>query len=213
VGLFIVYCHTNENNGKAYIGYTALRDSETLSDAMTRRWYEHRAGSRSASRRLFYQAIRKYGDEVWRHELIEIVTSKFVVKKAEQFWIADRKTNAFRGVGYRGYNMTDGGESSWMLGRRHTPETLRKISQAGLGRKRSLEACQRNGNSHRGKPKPTLRKAVLQFSLNGELLAEFPSIRDASSATGVNQNSICRCCKGTVKRPRQFMWSYKDCAK
>lgn len=51
-------------------------------------------------------------------------------------------------------------------------------------------------------------KKVYQFSLNGGLMAEFNSIREADRSTGINQSSILKCCNGKFKQSGGFIWSY-----
>ena len=52
-------------------------------------------------------------------------------------------------------------------------------------------------------------KAVLQFSKEGEFIAEYPSIKEASRQTGCYQSHICACCKGERKSAGGFIWKYK----
>ena len=53
-------------------------------------------------------------------------------------------------------------------------------------------------------------KPVLQFSKDGDFIAQFKSTCDASRKTGVDQTSICNCCN--KKRHRNtaggFIWKY-----
>lgn len=56
------------------------------------------------------------------------------------------------------------------------------------------------------------RKAVLQFDLCGNLLAEHASIADAAKTIG-NINcrvQIKRCCQNKVKTAYKFKWKFKN---
>ena len=55
----------------------------------------------------------------------------------------------------------------------------------------------------------TPSKPVLQFSKNGEFIAEYASIREAERKTGCPNQSICYCCKGKLKSTGGYIWKYK----
>lgn len=52
-------------------------------------------------------------------------------------------------------------------------------------------------------------KAILQYDLHDKLIAEFPSLRQATNATGVNQRGISDALKGIQKTAGGFYWKYK----
>lgn len=54
------------------------------------------------------------------------------------------------------------------------------------------------------------RKPVIQFGLNGNYIAEYSSLTEASIATGVSLNGICLCCKKMRMKAGNFQWRYKD---
>lgn len=54
----------------------------------------------------------------------------------------------------------------------------------------------------------TKRKPVAQFDLNGNLLAEFESITEASQNTGVDHKSIGLVAKGIYLQCKGFKWKY-----
>lgn len=53
-------------------------------------------------------------------------------------------------------------------------------------------------------------KTVIQRNKYGEIINRFPSIRDASRATGMSTGAIQRCAKGIVKKPRRYSWSFDE---
>jgi hypothetical protein len=70
---------------------------------------------------------------------------------------------------------------------------------------------------------PTLSKPILQYSLSGELIAEYPSSVEAEKVTGIDRGSILKCAKGghftknkggkvwhNVTCAGGFKWEYKD---
>lgn len=51
---------------------------------------------------------------------------------------------------------------------------------------------------------------VGQYTLNGELVKSFDSIRDASHETGIRYSQIYACVKGTVRKANGFLWKKLD---
>ena len=51
-------------------------------------------------------------------------------------------------------------------------------------------------------------KRVLQLSLDGELIREWPSTKECGR-NGFDQGAVCRCCKGKLKTHKGFRWMYK----
>lgn len=51
-------------------------------------------------------------------------------------------------------------------------------------------------------------KPVRQVSLNGEVIARYKSISEASRQTGVNLSHICQCCRGNRKTNGGYRWEY-----
>lgn len=53
-------------------------------------------------------------------------------------------------------------------------------------------------------------KAVIQYDLNMNKIAEYQSIGLASKITGEHLSHISECCRGKVKRVKQYIWRFKD---
>ena len=49
---------------------------------------------------------------------------------------------------------------------------------------------------------------ILQYSKDGEFIAEYPSTKEAERQTGCYQTHICKCCKGKLKSTGGFIWQY-----
>ena len=49
---------------------------------------------------------------------------------------------------------------------------------------------------------------ILQFSKDGELIAEYSSIHGAERQTGCYHGNICKCCKGKYKTCGGYIWKY-----
>jgi hypothetical protein len=52
-------------------------------------------------------------------------------------------------------------------------------------------------------------RAVLQYDLLGNLIAEYDSLIDAANKTGSKSNCIQMCCVGKYKHSNNFIWKYK----
>lgn len=84
-------------------------------------------------------------------------------------------------------------------------------------RAENLEWCDCWYNSNYGtrgirigeKNKERLSKPVFQYTLEGELVAEYPSQKEAERQ-GFTQASISNCCLGKCKSHKGFIWKYKE---
>jgi hypothetical protein len=54
------------------------------------------------------------------------------------------------------------------------------------------------------------KKKVFQYSLSGEILAQYNSVAEASLETGISKTCISRCCRGERKSSSGFLWKYQD---
>lgn len=165
---FIIYRHVNLTTNKCYIGLT----SKTLKS----RWNKHLEAVRNGSEYHFHRAIRKYGENDWSSEVLEIVEEQSSALKTEKHWIFKFQSNNHE----FGYNSTTGGEgpipndevrrklSISQKKRYENPEERLKISRAAKFRKpvseetrKKLSECKSGAKNHRfGKPGTQLgRKA------------------------------------------------------
>jgi len=93
--MYTIYKHTNTINNKAYVGITK--------HTMEVRWKGHIHASVSNKSTAFTNAIRKYGKDVWSHEVLEVVTDEDKQER-ERYWISYYDTYS------SGYNSTLGGD-------------------------------------------------------------------------------------------------------
>lgn len=61
---------------------------------------------------------------------------------------------------------------------------------------------EKNTNGKRSKP-------VLQYTLDGQLIREWPSARQAERESGFNYGAVAACCRGELKKYKGFIWKYK----
>lgn len=128
-----VYKVTNTVNNKIYIGQT--------SQIPTRRWSRHLRDAEKGLDLRFYRAIRKYGKDSFRFEVIcENLTREEANQKEIEFISKYKSLDPDYG-----YNSTYGG-----LGSSHTEEILNKISKASLETWSDPEFRKRMSEAHKG---------------------------------------------------------------
>ena len=92
------------------------------------------------------------------------------------------------------------GEKNFNYGKHFSEEHRRKLSESNTGQKRSAETRAKIGES--------MAKPVNQYSISGELIAEWRSGKDAASATGIQAGHISKVCKGQRKTAGGFVWRF-----
>ena len=109
-----IYKYTNLINGKIYIGKTYH---------LNKRKYEHKHREVNT---YFHNAIKKYGFENFKYEVIAQTDNDKTLNFLERYYI--RKFNSF---GENGYNLTLGGEGT--LGYNFSEEQKKKMSEVRKG--------------------------------------------------------------------------------
>jgi hypothetical protein len=83
-----------------------------------------------------------------------------------------------------------------------TEESIKKMKEAKRGSKNpNFEKFGRDNKS---------AKDVLQFDLDGNLIASYCSVTKASEINKINISSIGLCCKGQRNTAGGFRWKYKN---
>lgn len=143
----IVYKATNEINGKSYVGQTKN--------------LEQRKQQHLKTGTYFHNALKKYGFDNFKWEVIENCNSKNELNEMEFHYI--KQYNTFVPCGY---NLTSGGEG--ILEYKHTNEIKEKISKNSskywLGKKLSENHKRKMSKSHRGKKLSTQHKQKISKS-------------------------------------------------
>jgi group I intron endonuclease len=151
----IIYKITNTITNLSYIGYTKQN--------LNNRWQQHyKRALKESKNRKFYNAIRKYGIDVWKTEVIDVAINADEAKNKETLYIT--KYNSY----FDGYNSTLGGDgnngivmskesndarSKKLKGIKKSPETIEKFKQ----RTQSAETKEKISNSHKGMKKPWVK--------------------------------------------------------
>ena len=72
----------------------------------------------------------------------------------------------------------------------------------------NLEWMSREDNVAYSRPQWAKRSVQMFDKSTGELLATFPSTREAERVTGINQGNISKCCNGKLKSAGGYVWKY-----
>jgi len=89
-----------------------------------------------------------------------------------------------------------------MFGKTHNNETINKIKES---RNKSVDQNELNKMSH-----DRNIKSVLQYSLDNKFICEYESIKIASEITGISESVIGKNCRGDIKKPRRFIFKFRD---
>lgn len=134
----LIYKATNMDNGKSYIGIT--------SKSLLARIEGHKSNAAKGAS-PFSKAIRKYGIDGFRWDVIRVCLDVEEMKRLERFYISEYGTHSSLG---NGYNATLGGDG--ISGYVFTEEAKKKISKASLGRIKSEETRKKLSAANKGKP-------------------------------------------------------------
>ena len=224
---YTVYKHTSPA-GKVYIGITGAD--------VKRRW---KAGSPYKNNPHFYSAIKKYGWENFRHEILAVGLSKEDACEMEIRLIAEHQSTDPA----KGYNHSKGGDKT-TLGYSLSAETRSKISHALKGKRLGIphtaEHAARIAAANRGRKVSDATKQKLREALGDRLQTEkarakqkentprgaqhhrakavicletgdaFPTIAAASKAYGIYRNGITECCEGRKATTHGYHWAYLE---
>ena len=195
IRVYTVYAHRNLKNGKSYVGMTSRKPNE--------RW---RSGwGYKNNLRMWSDIQNSDWNKDWKHNIIGKFEDKQEALNVEEMFIQlFDSTN-------EGYNISTYDRNSY----KRTDETRRKNSEAHTGKKNPMygkhhseDTKRKMSEAHKEKIYANT-KPILQFSKDGELIAEYSSIHEASRQTGCNASHICSCCKGKRKSAGGFIWRYK----
>ena len=204
-----IYKITNLINGKVYIGQTIQN--------VQNRWRQHVQDAYENQKCLHLcSAIVKYGKENFSVEEIE-KCSQELLDEREIYWIKEYNSQS------EGYNITAGGKGT---NREISQEELEHLWDQGLStdeiaekvnctrqwvRLRLKEYKKYDPDEGRARGAKRMGKAkghcVQQYDNDGNFIKEYPSIKQATEETGIN--NISRSCKNGM-RAGGYYWKYKE---
>ena len=175
--------------------------------------------------------------EETKKKLSEAIKEKFIYDEEYRRKISEAHKNisddVHRKMSESRKKLYSSGMKHPMLGKQHSEESKKKMSESHKGKpshrkgeqlseetkKKISEANKGKTPPNKGKPmseeeKKKLRngkrsKKVLQLSLTGELIREYPSTHECER-NGFNRSSVAACCKGKQKSAYGFLWKYKE---
>ena len=214
--MYSVYIHVFPNQ-KVYVGITR----QSVED----RWKNGRSYVRCVS---VDRAIKKYGWENIKHEVIRVVETKEDAERLEKLFIYKYGSNDPR----FGYNLTSGGgakyglseESREKIGRKNREiwaNDPQKRADASLRmkkrmsdpqyRQKVLTALQKSIiENHVGSRGEHLKKRVAQISLDGEVTKIWGCMADIQRDGIATRQAISLCCLGKMKTCKGFIWKFAD---
>lgn len=179
--MFYVYKITNLVNGKLYIGKT---------NNINNRWNSHCSEANLCRKRYpLYLAMKKYGVENFKIEMLETLENEEKCFQRETYWIEFFKTNIVKYGHDFGYNLSDGGEGP--SGHKDTPEQKKRksIRQTGnnnnfYGKTHSKESRKRISDARKGKSISDDAKKKISEKLRGKPKSEETKKRMSDAFTG-----------------------------
>ena len=190
---YCVYCHTNKENGKKYIGITEQTPEK--------RW----KNGNGYSSQHFARAIQKYGWNNFEHTILMSNLTKNQACYYERLYIKKYETTSPE----NGYNETLGGDGGGMYNKHHTKEAREKISKA---RKISgfSETHKRHISESKTGVKHHLARPVYQYSKDGTFIKKWDYMNEAAKSLNLSRGAISNVCLGRCKTSGGFVWSYQD---
>jgi group I intron endonuclease len=202
VKIYSIYKVTNNINQKNYIGFTDNFENRIKRHIINIKYRNHH----------FYNALKKYGVENFSFEIIyQSLDEIHCLKVMEPYFI--KLYDSFN----NGYNMTIGGEGCF--GYKHTKETKKLLSE-----KSKLLVGDKNGFYNKKHTKETIDKnreknievltklrgkKILQYDLEGNLVALYDSVRGAARKIGIKHyNQISKCCRVLIGTSYGYKWQY-----
>lgn len=184
----IIYLRTNLINGKQYVGQTK--------DFKRRERDWRKLGSKYSNKELDNDRLN-YGLENWKLDVLEEVDDE-LADETERKYIEKYQT-----IYPNGYNHNSRGVKNFTFNM--TEETKCKISNTlkGVPKKFTIEGKENIAKS----TKERLSKQVDQIDpKTGDVIASFPSAREAARKLGFSQCNISMCCNGGFFNKTRNKW-------
>lgn len=152
---------------------------------LKKRMSQHISPNKNKSISAIDRALKKYGIDNFEITIIDYAENIDELNAKEIYWI-----DYYKSLAPNGYNLEIGGKNA-----PHEKTTRLKISQ-GLKGKYSGEKSSR-------------AKRVYKFSLSGELIEEYGSVREASRENNISNSQIASVCGGKHFIAKGYRWSYE----
>ncbi len=219
---YYIYKATNKINGKSYIGQTI--------NYKNRLWQHRRCYEKEDCK--FHDAIKEFGFDNFEWEVIETCERKEEADNLERKYI--ELFDSYR----NGYNENKGSvgghNAKSIVCLNLNGDFIKRYDSAAdaekdgfnnvnvlLCCKNKLKTCKNhlfmfeedydaNGAREYIKPASTSRKKVVQCDLEGNLIARYDSVQEASEKSGANRTTISGVLSKTYKSANGFIFVYED---
>ena len=212
----IIYKATNIITGESYIGATT--------NSLKKRKLDHIERALRKEDGKFQEAILTYGIESFEWTLVDTAYTFNELAEKEKKYILNYSSkedgyNTDSGGGFKKdvyqYDIYEGKllntYSSLSDAAKNVEVTKQDISRACLSINKRCNGYYWSYNYKEPfKPdKDTRKKKVLQFTLDGDFIAEYSSVSEASRQTGISKTCISRVCREEREKTRNFIFRYK----
>jgi len=222
VRTYYIYKATNKINGKSYIGQTI--------NYKNRLWQHRRCYEKEDCK--FHDAIKEFGFDNFEWEVIETCERKEEADNLERKYI--ELFDSYR----NGYNENKGSvgghNAKSIVCLNLNGDFIKRYDSAAdaekdgfnnvnvlLCCKNKLKTCKNhlfmfeedydaNGAREYIKPASTSRKKVVQCDLEGNLIARYDSVQEASEKSGANRTTISGVLSKTYKSANGLIFVYED---
>lgn len=222
-----IYKITNIISKKCYIG-------ETKKSNPYLRWNEHkRKIEKGIGCPALQDSVKKYGIENFKFEILIICFDE------DRYKFEIEYIQKFNSIAPNGYNLTKGGEGGGFYGKKHTPDTIRKIinttRQMYINKPNLIEQISNRNKIIMSNPKnrehlsnvikntsrcvkmrenklsfKECKVRVSQFSFEGNLIKIYASLKQAEIETGCSRKSISKMINGKTKSCGGFIWKREE---
>lgn len=226
--MYLIYCYTNKKNDKKYIGLTSRSIEEREASHIS----ESKNKTNKCYNTPFKRAIRKYGIEGFKRDIICTADTLEEACKLEKYYIKKYKTY-YKYKNSNGYNATIGGELIQCPKDRViqiSTETLEIIcvwDSVAIAEKEleisiydavnnysttannSYWIYERNFNIETYKHDIMITKNyICQISRERKLIKIWKGPKEASIKLGISQGNISMCCIGLRETTNDNYWCY-----
>lgn len=216
-GTKIIYKVTNKVTNKIYIGATTK--------CLERRKTDHLSKAKKGIGHEFHRALSA-NPEMFEWEQIDTASTPNELARKEREYILKYKSKK---AGYNGdsggtgiqrkvyqYSMKDGKLTGMYNSLEEAAKTVgvdkKTISKACIGELKSCAGFHWKYDFlhvYNGSPDKRLKPVCQCSLLSGEVLDVFPSVADASRATGVSKTCIAKVCRGEREYSGGYRWKYQ----
>jgi group I intron endonuclease len=188
----IIYKITNLINKKVYIGQTT--------GSIKTRWAVHLRDSKIQKNNKFYNAIKKYGQENFKIDIIENdIDTHEVLNQRERYWI--KYYDSYK----NGYNSTFGGEESPMKNK----EVCKKVSEALKGKPKTINPLKKSQKGKKGTPHTEAHKKYISEKLKNRSISEETRIKLRNANLGKKQSNETILKRSIAMKGKKFTEEHK----